>query len=482
MLHPAHVFLLVNLFGFRKPDGTRRFTTLLYAVARKNAKSTILAGILLYCQLAEDEVGPQVVSAATTGAQARIVFNIAKRMVEQTPDLRAAFNAEAFANAIASYDNGGTFKPINSKASTQDGLNPSAVGVDEVHAHQTHDLLNVLRSAAGARTNPLFAFTTTEGYENPGPWQELRTFAQQVMQGVIEADHFLGIIYALDPEDDDFDERAWPKANPLMDVNPLLLAEIRKAAAEAKGMPGSLAEFRIKRLNRPASTATGFIDLPKWNLCDKPVDLEKVRGLPCWGGLDLAATQDIVALVLIWLGDDGTIYVWCRFWVPSEAIKRREARGVTPYAGWAEQGLLTVVDGEVVDYDAIETEVVRVHREFGVTEFAFDPWNATQLVGRLIDQHSVPMIEFVQGFKSYHPAMQALQRAYVGGDLTHGGNPVLRWMASNLVAITDENNNLKPSKKRSADKIDGMCALMMALGISQVSAESAAIEQGFVVL
>lgn len=431
--------------------------------------STLAAGIMLYCQLCEGEVGPQVVSAATTGAQARIVFNIAKRMVEKTPALQAHFGVQVFANSIASYDNGGSFKPINAKASTQDGLNPSAVEVDEVHAHQTHDLLNVLKSAAGARRNPLFLFTTTEGYENPGPWQEQRTFARQVLAGVITADHFLAVLYAVDDDDDEFDESAWRKANPLMDVNPLLLAEIRKEAIEAKGMPGRLAEFRIKRLNRQSSTATGHIDLPKWNKCDGPVDVETLKGTVCYGALDLAATQDLVALVLIWRADDGKVYVFCRFWVPSEAIKRREARGVTPYAAWAAAGLLTVVEGEVVDYDAIEADVVRLHREFGVTEFAYDPWNATQLVARLIDQHSVPMVEFVQGFKSYHPAMQELDKLYAAGNLVHGGNPVLRWNAANLVAVNDENKNMKPSKKRSADKIDGMCALLMALGISQQS-------------
>lgn len=161
VLHPAHVFFLVNLFGFRNHDGTRRFTSALLATARKNAKSTIAAAVLLYCLCCEDEPGPQVISAATTGSQARIVFNIAKRMVETTPDLREAFSLEVFANAIANWQVGGNFKPINAKASTQDGLNPSHVVLDEIHAHKTHDLLNVLQSAAGARLNALWLYATT---------------------------------------------------------------------------------------------------------------------------------------------------------------------------------------------------------------------------------------------------------------------------------------------------------------------------------
>lgn len=480
VLHPAHVFFLVNLFGFRKPDGTRRFTTAVYAVARKNAKSTLAAGILLYCQMCEGEVGPQVVSAATTGAQARIVFNIAKRMVEKTPALQQAFNAEAFANAIASYDNGGSFKPINSKASTQDGLNPSAVGVDEVHAHQTHDLLNVLKSAAGARRNPLFLFTTTEGYENPGPWQETRTFARQVLEGVIFADHFLAVLYALDEEDGDFDERNWQKANPLMDVNPLLMAEIRKESIEAKGMPGRLAEFRIKRLNRQSSTAHGFIDLQKWMACGGAVDLEALRDVPCWAGLDLASTRDLTAFRLVWkVGDE--IITWGRRWVPDAAVQQRTERGTVPYAGWIAAGQMEQTEGDVTDYAVIEAAVLEARERFNLQVVAFDSWNARDLVNRLMAEE-VPMIEFVQGPKSYHPAMQALEMAYISGQLAHGGDPVLTWCASNLVARRDQNLNMAPDRKRSADKIDDMAALLMAIGVSCETVETNVIEQGFVVI
>src|SRR5690606_250720 len=142
--------------------------------------------------------GPQVITAATTGQQARIVFKVAKTMVEKTADLREAFGLEPMANAIASYHNGGTFKPINAKASTQDGLNPSCSILDELHAHKNHDLLNVLKSAAGARKNPLFLYLTTEGYDSPGPWAEEREFAKKVLRGLVEADHYLCLYFAVD--------------------------------------------------------------------------------------------------------------------------------------------------------------------------------------------------------------------------------------------------------------------------------------------
>lgn len=471
LLHRSDVFFIVQLFGFRTQDGNRRFTTALKAIARKNAKSTIAATIGLYCQLCEGEVGPQVVSAATTGSQARIVFNVAKRMVEKTPALQEAFHVTPFANAIASYGNGGSFKPINAKASTQDGLNPSAAIVDEIHAHPTHDLLNVLRSAAGARQNPLFLFTTTEGYESPGPWPELRHFAKQVLQGVVEADHFLCVYYALDEEDkeagiaadDDFDESTWIKANPLMEVNPILLRELRKEATEAKSMPGRLSEFRIKRLNRPASVAGGEIQLTKWQACAGKVDLERLKSVPCHGGLDLASTSDITALRLVW-NLDGVFYTWGIRWVPEARVLQRRSVGLIPYDAWVTAGHLVQTSGDVTDYDAVRAVIAEIRRRFDVKSIAYDPWNAKQLVKTLVEQDEAPMKEFIQGPKSYHPAMQAFEMAYLSKQFRHGGDPVLTWCASNLVARRDANMNKAPDKRKSYEKIDDMVALYMAMG------------------
>ncbi|WP_295573747.1 terminase TerL endonuclease subunit [uncultured Stenotrophomonas sp.] len=465
-LHPSHVWFVVQLFGFRKPDGTRRFTSALFAVARKNAKSTLSAAILLYCECCEEEEGAQVISAATTGSQARIIFNVAKRMAEKKADLREAYGLECWANAISRVETGATFKPINAKASTQDGLNPSHVGLDEIHAHKTPDLLNVLQSAAGARRNPLWLFTTTEGYANPGPWSEIRQFATQLLEGVFgdAADHFLAIFFAVDKDDGDFDERAWHKANPLMDVNPHLLAAIRKESIEAKAMPSKLAEFQIKRLNRPAAAANGFILLPKWNACHGVVDLDALKDVPCWGGLDLASTRDLASLRLVWRLDD-KILTWGRRWVPESAVAQRTERGTVPYAGWVAAGLLEQTDGEVTDYAVIEQAVLDVHERFNLQSLAFDRWNATEMVSRLVAAE-VPLVEFIQGTKSYHPAMVELERAYIGKRLVHDGDPVLAWCAANLVARKDVNLNMAPDKRRSADKIDDMTALLMALGVS----------------
>jgi phage terminase large subunit-like protein len=477
VLHESHILFVVQLFGFRNHDGTRRFTTALFAVARKNAKSFLCSGVLLYCFCCEEENGPQVISAATTGSQARIVFNVAKRIVEKVADLREAFTLEPFANAIARYDVGGTFKPINAKASTQDGLNPSHCGIDEIHAHKNHDLLNVLKSAAGARRNPLFIYTTTEGYESPGPWAEIRHFAKQLLDGLVEADHFLAIYYAVDDEDkalkikadDDFDESTWIKANPLMEVNPLLLKEIRKEAVEAKTMPGRHAEFKIKRLNRPSAAAGGWVNLVKWKACNRELDLNWLREYPCWGGLDLASTRDLTSFRLVW-NVGGVYYTHGWRFVPSNAVGVRTERGLVPYQAWVASGHLIEAGSEVTDYDEIEKTILNAKNTYNIQNIGFDSWNAKQLVQKLQAQ-DVPLKEFIQGGKSYHPAMQALERAYIDGNLVHGNDPVLNWCASNLIARTDANMNTAPDKKKAPEKIDDMVALLMGIGVSLESDE-----------
>lgn len=386
-------------------------------------------------------------------------------MVERTPDLREYFAVEAFAKAIARYQTGASFKALHAKASTQDGLNPSHVALDEVHAHKTADLLNVLTSAAGARRNPLWLYTTTEGYSNPGPWAELRQFAFQLLEGVFgnEGDHFLALFYAIDEEDDEFDESAWVKANPLIGSNPHLLTAIRKEAVEAKAMPSKLAEFRIKRLNRSASTAMGWVDLPKWQACDGTVDLDWLAQYPCTGAFDLASTMDLTSWRLVWL-IDGVWYTFGRRWVPADAVQQRTVRGTVPYAGWVEQGLIVETEGSVTDYAAVEQAIREDCARFKVKAIGYDRWNAQEISTRLLEDE-FPLVEFQQNTRSYHPAMQELERSYMAGKFQHGGDPVLHWCASNLVAYTDQNMCLKPSKKKSADKIDDMAALLMAMGV-----------------
>lgn len=462
VLAPPQAFFICNLFGFRNRDGSRRFTTALYSTARKNAKSTIAAAIQLYCLVEEREQGPQVISAATTGDQARIVWRVAHRMVEKNSELREFYDVEAFANTITSWKNGGIYRAINAKASTQDGLNPSCLCFDELHAHKTHDLYNVLRSAVGARTNPLFLYTTTEGFEGTGPWADVRAFAQHVLRGTVEADHFLVIYYALDEEDDDFDETKWIKANPLLGIS-VKLDKLREYALEAKQQPGSFAEFRVKRLNRRAAAAKAWLDLTRWNKCAGKVDLDALVGVPCWAAFDLASTADMTAWRLLWL-KDGVFYTWGRYWVPRDAVVNRTQRGTVRYEPWVAAGLLRETEGNVADYTIIEADILADCKRFAPKRVGYDRWNASQTAINL-GKHGVVLEQFIQGPRSYSPAMQACEVAYRSERLRHGGDPILTWNMSNVVARHDVNLNSAPDRMRSAEKIDGAAALFMAFGL-----------------
>lgn len=465
LLQPAQVFFVVQLFGFRGLDGARRYSEALYCVARKNAKSTIAAAILLACLCLENDPGAQILSAATTGDQARIIWAIAKRMVDATPALRASFNLGTYSKSIARYNTGSSFKSINAKASTQDGLNPSVTSLDEIHAHKTSDLLNVLRSAAGARGNPLWLFLTTEGYPNAGPWEDLRTFAEHVLDGVLRADHFLPLIYQLDDDDDELDATTWVKANPLIESNTRLKKQLGQLAENAKAMPSVMAEFVTKRCNRPASGAGGLVNLHKFTTRNGgTIADEELKKWPCWGSLDLASTTDMAALCTIFVLPD-CIAVRMRYWVPADAVKQRSERRTVPYDSWVRQGFVIQTPGEVIDYSVIEAEIIAEYEMFGHKAFAYDPWNAAATANTLVEA-GLPMQQFIQGPKSYHPAMQAFERAYLAGMLRHGGHPVLRWNAANLVARYDANMNSAPDRKRSKDKIDGVVTLIMSMGLA----------------
>lgn len=479
VLADAQVFFLVNLFGFRYSRDVRRFSVALFAVARKNAKSTLAAAIMLYILCEEPEPGGQLYAAATTGDQARVVWRIAKAMADRCYDLREEYGIDTYSLDIRRVGTSSFFKPINAKASTQDGLNPQAFVLDELHAHKTHDLMNVLRDAAGARTNPLFLYTTTEGFETPGPWPEVRLFAQQVLQGSVEADHFLAIIYSLDEEndrlgtklDDDFDSTKWRKANPLWDTNPILRRTVEALAAEAKAMPGKLGEFRIKRLNRQSSAAHASIDIVKWKACAGPgrLQLEDLVGMQCWGALDLSSVSDMTSWCQLFY-DGAKWYAFMRYFVPRAATQFRTERRSVPYQAWIDAGWVTQTEGDRVDYAVIRETILADVQVSNPVKIAYDPWNAQQLVTELTQQ-GLELEVFIQGPRSYHPAIQALDIAYASQQLVHGGNPVLQWNAANLVPRYDVNLNSAPDKKRSADKIDGICALLMAFGLAIVDTD-----------
>jgi len=463
VLEPWQIFNTVNMFGFRRvSDSYRRFNTAYIEVGRKNAKSTWAAGVALYTECCEGENGPQCYTAATTGKQARIVFNVAKKMVERTPDIVEAFNLNPMASSVVCHDNGGFLQPINSKASTQDGLNPHFALLDELHAHPNRELFDVLKSARGARKNPLSMYITTAGYNNLGVCYEQRTIVTKILQGVIKGDHYYGIIYTIDEDDDEFDENCWIKPNPNLDVS-VQRNELRGYADEARISPDSLGEYKTKRLNVWTTAKGAWINIHTWAKCQSQINIEDLLELPCYAGLDLAATQDFNAFVLLWEIEKQVI-VYPRFYLPEEIVKPRTERGNVPFQTWASQGHILLTPGNVTDYAYIEKDVKEHLGKFDIKSIGYDEWNATDLVNRLVEEEA-PLVGFRQGPKSFHPPMQDFERRYASSKFTHGNNPVLNWMASNLVARRDVNENMAPDRKNSQEKIDGMVAMLMAWGL-----------------
>lgn len=463
VLEPWQIFNTVNMFGFRRrSDSFRRFNTVYLEVGRKNAKSTWAAGIALYCECCEGENGPQCFTAATTGKQARIVFNVAKKMVERTSDLEEAFDLNPMASSIVCHENGGFLQPINSKASTQDGLNPHFALLDELHAHPNRELFDVLKSARGARKNPFSVYITTAGYNNLGVCYEQRTIVTKILEGVIKGDHYYGIIYTIDEDDDEFDENCWGKPNPNLDVS-VQRDELRGYAEEARVSPDSLGEFKTKRLNVWTTAKGAWINIHVWEKCGSKINVEDLRDVPCYAGLDLAATQDFNAFVLLW-DIDGKIIVYPRFYLPEDIVKPRTERGNVPFQTWADKGHILLTPGNVCDYAYIEKDIKEHLSKFNIQKIGYDEWNATDLTNRLFEDDA-PLEGFRQGPKSYHPPMQDFSRKYKAGTFQHGNNPVLNWMASNLVARKDVNENMAPDRKNSQEKIDGMVAMFMAWGL-----------------
>ena len=462
-LEDWQIFILVVVFGWRRhADGHRRLNTAYIELARKNGKSALSSGVALYCLTCEGEVGPQIKCGATTGDQARIVFNVAKKMVERTPDLREAFDVHALANSIACYESGGAIQPINAKASTQDGLNPHLAIMDELHAHKDRGLFDVLKSARGARKNPLSWYITTAGYNLKGVCYEQRKLVAKILEGAIEADHYFGIIFTIDDESEEFDESKWVKANPNLDVS-VQLHEMRGYAAEARTSPDSHYEFATKRTNRWVGAINGWISVPRWKLCDGLVDLDELRDVPCGAGLDLASTEDMNSLALTW-ELDGRLKVWVRHYLPEETVNPRTERANVPYLTWQKADLLVITPGEVTDYAYIERDLDELLGRFNIIGVGYDKWNALDLVNRMMAK-SAPMVEFRQGPQSFNDPMKQFERHIIARTLDHGGDPVLTWQASNIVARKDVNENMAPDKRNSEEKIDGIVAALMGYGM-----------------
>lgn len=463
ILEPWQVFILTTVFGWVKADGTRRFRRVYIEVPRGNGKSALSSGVGLYMLCADNEGGAEVYSFATTRDQAKIVFGDAQNMARRTAGLRSHFGVDVNAHNINVLRTASKFEALSAEGSTLDGLNTHFACVDELHAHKTRAVYDVVETSIGKRAQSLLWVITTAGSNRAGICYEVRGFVIKVLAGAAKDESQFGIVYGLDEEDDWTTEEALIKANPNwgISVMPEVLLPLQ---AKAMTMPSAANNFKTKHLNEWVNADTAWMDMRAWDACKDPtLDPEQFAGEPTYVALDLASKVDIAAKVAL---HERTIegkphyYVFGQYYLPRDTVERGEN---SQYQGWEHMGLLTVTDGAVIDFDVIEQDLLADCSRFEVREVPYDPFQATQLSTRMAAQ-GVPMVEMRPTVLNFSEPMKQLEALVLQGRLHHNGDPVLAWMMSNVVAHMDAKDNIYPRKERPENKIDGVVALIMALG------------------
>jgi len=457
---------------FAEENGRRKVRTSLLALPRKNGKSTLAAGIALRCLL-EPEPGCEVYSCAASRDQARLVFDTAKIAVEQSPTLSAQL--KVYRNAIVRESTHATYKSLSAEAGLQHGLSPHAVVFDELHV-SNREMWEVMLSGQGARRNPLTVALTTAGYDRKSVCWEIWKYAEAVAAGAVKDDTFLPMIWAADPAADWKLESTWASANPNLGVS-VRMDFLRSECARAVEMPTYENTFRQLYLNQWTEQSTRWLRMDHWAQGDKPCPVD-LAGRECWAGLDLATTFDTTALVLLFPLDDGTFWIEPHFWIPSDNAHQRERRDKVPYLTWHRQGHLNMTDGNVTDFDQVRSDINAIATKYKVCGIGLDPWNSAQL-GQQLQGDGLPMSDFRQGYGSLSAPSKQLENWCVSGKLIHGAHPVLSWQAANVAIQQDSAaGNIKPSKAKSTERIDGIVSLVMAIGLWQ-KATAATPEQSW---
>lgn len=458
-LEPWQVFILTTVFGWVKPDGKRRFRRSYIEVPRGNAKSTLSSAVGLYMLTADGEGGAEVYSLATTRDQARIVFGDAQTMARKSPGFRSRFSVNVGAHNMHVLAAGSKFEALSAEGSTLDGLNIHFGCVDELHAHKTRIVYDVVETGTGKRDNSLLWVITTAGSNRAGICYEVRTFVAKLLEGLFEDDSQFGIIYGLDDGDDWTLESALIKANPNWGVS-VRSEVLLPLQAKAMQLPSAVNNFKTKHLNEWVNADTAWMDMRAWEACADPsLTDDEFAGEECIVALDLASKVDIAAKAKVFRRD-GKVYVFLSYYLPESAAD--EGRN-SQYAGWARQGLLTLTPGNVTDFDQIEAELVADASRFQIVEVPFDPFQATQLASHMLAE-GLPMVEMRPTVLNFSEPMKELEALVLQKRLVHNGDPMLAWMVSNVVCHRDAKDNIYPRKEREENKIDGVVAMIMALG------------------
>ena len=436
-------------------------------VPRGNGKSTLLSGVGLYCLVADREGGAEVYSFATTRDQAKIVFGDAKVMAERNSALRSQFGLQVLANALYVPTTNSTFQAKSAEGSTLDGLNTHLAIIDELHAHKTRAVYDVVETSTGKRKNSLMFVITTAGFDTSGICYEVRTMVTKVLERSAYDETQFGIIYGLDEGDDWTTEEALQKANPNwgVSVRPEIITGLQQKAIT---LASAANNFKTKHLNIWCNASTAWMDMEAWDANEVDIDRSCYEGLPCYIGLDVGAKNDVTAKVLLFPRGK-SFMVFADFYLPEAAIEKSTN---SQYSGWVADGWINQSGGAMTDLSRIEEDLREDLSRYDVKGIAFDPWNALQLATSLSND-GAPMVEYRNTVQNFSDPMKSLEALTQDKRINHDGNPVLRWMMGNVVAKLDAKDNIFPRKERYENKIDGVVALIMALGIATNHEEEA---------
>ena len=463
-LLPWQERIIRDVFGVVKEDGLRQFRTAYIECPKKQGKSELAAAIALYLLYADNEPSAEVFSAAADRAQASIVYSVAQRMVEMTPALKKRSKIMAATKRIVNYSSAGYYQVVSADVVNKHGYSISGLVFDELHTQTKPDLWNVLTKGSGdARRQPIHVAITTAGTDRNSICYQQHCKAQDILSGKKIDPSFYPVIYSLPDVADWSDEANWYKVNPSLGYT-VPIDRMRDAFLQAQDNPAEENLFRQLRLCQWVGSTVAWIPEDVYDRGNLPIDLEKLKGRECYAGLDLSSTSDITAFVMVFPPQyEGDRYVVVpHFWLPRETLAYRVRRDRVPYDVWERQGLFHITEGNVVDYNFVRKTINELYKDFNIKEIGADRWNASQLINDLQDD-GFTIVPIGMGFKDMSPGMKELYKLLLEGKIVHGGNPVLRWMAGNVVAEIDAAENWKPSKKKSTEKIDGIVALIMGL-------------------
>ena len=463
-LLPWQEQLIRDIFGIVKPDGNRQFRTAFVEICKKVGKSELAAAVALYLLYADNEPSAEVYGAAADRQQASIVFDVAKQMVEMSPALMKRSKLMAATKRIVNYGNAGYYQVLSAEVGGKHGFSVSGLVFDEIHTQPNRQLYDVLtKGSSDARQNPLHFIITTAGNDRHSIAFELHTKAVDILEGRRVDPTFYPVVYGLKDDEDWEDEANWYKVNPSLGYT-VDIERLRDAYREAKQNPADEITFKWLRMNMWVSSTTAWIPDAIYMRGNEPIDMDALEGRDCYAGLDLSSTGDITALVLIFppRDMDEKYIVLPFFWVPEDTIPRRVKANSVPYDVWEKQGHILATEGNVIHYDFIEKFIYDLAEKYHILEIAVDRWNATQMIQNL-EGEGFTIVPFGQGFSSMSAPTKEFYRLLMEGQIIHGGHPVLRWMAGNVVIDTDPAGNIKVTKAKSKEKIDGIVAAIMAL-------------------